>query len=43
MKIKLKEIQIKDVVKEYLNNDEEGVVGYDGKLNIRPYANTIIG
>ena len=36
MEIELKEIPIKDVVKEYLNDDEEGVVGYDGKLNIRP-------
>ena len=32
----LKEIAIKDVVKGYLNNDEEGVIGYGGKLNIRP-------
>ena len=36
MEIKLKEIPIIDVVKNYINNDEEGVVGYDGKLNIRP-------
>lgn len=36
MEIKLKEIAIKDVVKGYLNNDEEGVIGYGGKLNIRP-------
>lgn len=36
MKIKLKEISIKDVSNGYINNDEEGVVGYGGKLNIRP-------
>jgi hypothetical protein len=36
MKIKLKEIPIKDVVEGYLNNDIEGVIGYSGKLNIRP-------
>ncbi len=36
MEIKLKEITIKEVVKGYLNDEEEGVVGYDGKLNIRP-------
>jgi hypothetical protein len=36
MEIKLKEIPIREVVKNYLNNDEEGVVGLDGKLNIRP-------
>jgi len=36
MKIELKEIPVGDVVKNYVNRDEEGVVGYDGKLNIRP-------
>lgn len=36
MEIKLREIPIREVVKNYLNNDEEGVVGFDGKLNIRP-------
>jgi len=36
MKIELKQIPIKDVIKGYKNDDEEGVVGYDGKLNIRP-------
>jgi hypothetical protein len=36
MKIKLKEIQIREVVNGYINNNEEGVVGFDGKLNIRP-------
>jgi len=36
MKIQLKEITIKEVTKGYKNSDEEGVVGYGGKLNIRP-------
>lgn len=36
MKIKLKEIPIRDVAKGYVNDDENGVVGYGGKLNIRP-------
>jgi len=36
MEIKLKEITVRDVVKDYINNDEEGVIGYGGKLNIRP-------
>ena len=36
MEIKLKEISVKDVVNGYYNNDEEGVVGFGGKLNIRP-------
>ena len=36
MKIELKEISIREVANDYVNNDEEGVVGYGGKLNIRP-------
>lgn len=36
MKIELKEITIKEVFEDYVNDDEEGVVGYKGKLNIRP-------
>jgi len=36
MKIELKEIPVEDVVKNYTNKDEEGVIGYDGRLNIRP-------
>ncbi len=36
MKIELKEIPVRDVVNGYVNNDEDGVVGFDGKLNIRP-------
>jgi hypothetical protein len=36
MKIELKEIKIKDLVKGYVDDKEEGVVGYGGKLDIRP-------
>ena len=36
MKIQLTEITIKEVSTGYINNNEEGVVGYGGKLNIRP-------
>jgi hypothetical protein len=36
MKIELKQVAIKDLTLWYLNSDEEGVVWYDGKLNIRP-------
>lgn len=36
MKIELKEILIKDVEKNYVDSAEEGVVGFAGKLNIRP-------
>jgi len=36
MKIALQQIKIKDVVDGYVNNDEEGVIGFGGKLNIRP-------
>ena len=36
MKIELHEIPIKDIVKGYVDNHEEGVFGYDKKLNIRP-------
>lgn len=36
MKIELQEIPIRDLYNGYVDNDEEGVVGYDGQLNIRP-------
>lgn len=36
MKIELNKIKIADVVNGYINSDEEGVIGYGGKLNIRP-------
>ena len=36
MKIELKEITIREVSNGYLNDNEDGVVGFSGKLNIRP-------
>ncbi len=36
MKIELKEITIREVSRNYKDSAEEGVVGYNGKLNIRP-------
>ena len=36
MRIELAEMTIREVVDGYADNDEEGVVGYGGKLNIRP-------
>lgn len=36
MEIRQHEISIKDITKNYKNNDEEGVFGYGGALNIRP-------
>ncbi|MCL2036701.1 MAG: DUF262 domain-containing protein [Oscillospiraceae bacterium] len=36
MKFELHEISIREVVENYVDNDEEGVIGYNGKLNIRP-------
>lgn len=36
MKIELKEITIEELSKDFLDNQEEGVVGYGGKLDIRP-------
>ena len=36
MKIELKQISVRDLVKGFKDNDEEGVVGYNGKLDIRP-------
>lgn len=36
MKIKLREIPIRELFDGYKNNDEEGVIGYGGRLNIRP-------
>lgn len=36
MKIQLKEISVRDVAQNFVNNEEEGVIGYGGKLNIRP-------
>lgn len=36
MKIELHEITIREIVNGYVDSKEEGVVGYNGKLNIRP-------
>lgn len=36
MKIELHEIKIEEICRGYIDNAEEGVVGYDGKLNIHP-------
>lgn len=36
MKIELKEILVKDLVEGYVDNQEDGVLGYGGRLNIRP-------
>lgn len=36
MKIELHEIPLRDIAQGYVDNAEEGVLGYGGKLNIRP-------
>lgn len=36
MKIELKEITIRELTNSYQDNEENGVVGYGGKLDIRP-------
>ncbi|MDD5769903.1 MAG: DUF262 domain-containing protein [Candidatus Gracilibacteria bacterium] len=36
MQIELKEISIREITKNYKNNLEDGVIGYNGLLNIRP-------
>jgi len=36
MKIELKRITIREITKNYVNNEEEGVLAYSGKLNVRP-------
>jgi len=36
VKIDLKKVTVRDVAEDYRDNDEDGVVGYGGKLNIRP-------
>ena len=35
MKIDLKKITVKELAEGYVDNDEEGVRGYGGRLNIR--------
>jgi hypothetical protein len=36
MKIELHHIKVKDLVDQYQDDAENGVVGYHGKLDIRP-------
>ncbi|MFA7384164.1 MAG: DUF262 domain-containing protein [Desulfurivibrionaceae bacterium] len=36
MKIALKKVTVRDVAEDFVDNDEQGVSGYKGKLNIRP-------
>ena len=36
MKIELKEITVRDLTNGYEDNQENGVIGYGGKLDIRP-------
>ena len=36
MKIELHELTIREIAENYVDNAENGVVGYNGKLNIRP-------
>ena len=36
MKIKLKEVTVRELTDGYVDNDDDGVVGYGGRLNIRP-------
>ncbi len=36
MKIELKEISVRELTDGYVDNDEGGVIGYGGKLDIRP-------
>ena len=36
MKIELHELTVREIAENYVDNAENGVVGYNGKLNIRP-------
>ena len=36
MKIELHELTIREIAENYVDNAENGVIGYNGKLNIRP-------
>lgn len=36
MKIELEEITVRQLTNGYEDNEEGGVIGYDGKLDIRP-------
>ena len=37
MKIELKEITVRDLTNGYEDNQENGVIGYGGKLDIRSF------
>ena len=36
MEVKLKELTVRELVKDYKDHAEEGISGYDGRLDIRP-------
>lgn len=36
MNITLKEIPVREIYNGYKNEQENGITGYDGKMNIRP-------
>ena len=36
MRIEYRELTVREVAENYVDNEEEGVIGYNGKLNIRP-------
>ena len=36
MKIEERKVTVREVSEGYFNDAEEGVVGYDGRLDIRP-------
>ena len=36
MNIDLKEIKVRELTKGYEDNQEDGIIGYGGKLDIRP-------
>ena len=36
MNIELREIPISEVIENYINDEEDGVIGYNNRLNIRP-------
>lgn len=42
MEVTLKEITIRDLVRDYKDHDEEGITGYGGRLDIRPHESTAL-
>jgi len=36
MNIELKEITVRELTNQYVDNEENGVIGFGGKLDIRP-------